>query len=558
MVTAGAAVCRLLIWVLTFLCVAVSAGPLTPDFGTTLRQFIGEASLSDLRWPRFPDYRSQVTSLYDSVGYTPIWSRGGKATVQALELIEILQNADLKGLDPEDYDASRWAARLGRFQPADARPSEIEIARFDLALTVSAMRYVSDLHIGRVNPKLCQFGFDVEGKRFDEAAFLRERVVSATSVRAALDSVEPSFPGYQRLEKALQTYLALAREDDGELLPATRKPIDPGDSYQGYARLVRLLRLLGDLPRDAAIEPGSGIYQGALVDAVKRFQRRHGLDPDGRIGKTTLEQLNTPLSRRVRQLQLTLERWRWAPHEFAAPPIVVNIPEFRLRSYDASYRTQLEMNVVVGRAYKHRTPVFVSDMRYVIFRPYWNVPRSIERAEITPKIERDRSYASKNGYEITDARGEVIPGDVVSDQTLRQLRSGKLLIRQVPGPKNALGLVKFLFPNEYNVYMHDTPAVQLFSKPRRDFSHGCIRVEAPEELAVWVLKNNPEWTRERIHEAMHGDKTIQVNLKNPIPVLIVYGTAVAPETGEVRFLVDIYGHDASLETLLAKGYPYSD
>jgi murein L,D-transpeptidase YcbB/YkuD len=237
---------------------------------------------------------------------------------------------------------------------------------------------------------------------------------------------------------------------------------------------------------------------------------------------------------------------------------VVNIPEFRLRAVDGDYRSRLEMNVVVGRAYRTRTPVFTGDMKYVIFRPYWNVPRSIERAEITPKIARDRAYAAKNGYEIVTHAGEVIPSAVVDDRTLRELRSGKLEIRQVPGPKNALGLVKFLFPNEYSVYMHGTPAVELFSKPRRDFSHGCIRLEAPEELAAWVLKTNPEWTRERIQRAMTGDQTIQVNLRNPIPVLIVYGTAVAPESGEVRFLADIYGHDASLEAMLAKGYPYSD
>lgn len=518
---------------------------------TTLRQLAGQAMQSDLAWRRFPDYRAQVASVYESVGYTPVWIQGRKVTLQARQMIEALEHADSKGLDPEDYEASRWLARLEQFEPTHFQPSEVEMAQFDFALTVSAMRYISDLNVGRVNPRLCQFGFDVEGKRLDLAVFLRERVVNASSVAEALSSVEPPYPGYWRLQKALQAYLVLAREDDGELLPSTRKPVEPGDSFTGCARLVRLLRRLSDLPEDVAVLPSCEIYQGALVDAVKRFQRRHGLDPDGRIGKSTLEQLNTPLSRRVRQLQLTLERWRWAPREFAAPPIVVNIPEFRLRSYDASYRSQLEMNVVVGKAYGHRTPVIVSDMQYLIFRPYWNVPRSIERAEITPKIGHDRSYAAKNGYEITDLRGEVIPGDVVSDRTLRQLRSGKLLIRQVPGPKNALGLVKFMFPNEYNVYMHDTPTVQLFSKPRRDFSHGCIRVEAPEELAVWVLKDRPEWSRERIREAMQGDETIQVNLKSPIPVLIVYGTAVAPETGEVRFLVDIYGHDASLEELLA-------
>jgi L,D-transpeptidase YcbB len=541
---------------IALLIVAVSPQRLAPECETTLRQLASAASLPDLRWPSFPDYRLQVISFYEAGDYAPAWIRGGKATTQALTIIEALRSANAKGLDSEDYDASRWATRLERLRQARPRPADSDITRFDLALTVSAMRYVSDLHIGKVNPKLCHFGFDIEHKKFDLATFLRERVVNAPDVHEALARVEPPFPGYQRLQKALQTYVVLASEDDGALLPATEKPVEPGDLYSGCGRLMGLLRRLGDLPADSTAS--SEVYQGALVDAVKRFQARHGLDTDGRIGKTTLAQLNTPLSYRVRQLQLTLERWRWVPHEFARPPLVVNIPEFRLRAYDSSYRSELEMNVVVGRAYRTQTPVFANDMRYVIFRPYWNVPRSIQRGELTPKIARDPSYLTKNGYEIADSRGETVPSATVSDQMLQQLRSGELAIRQLPGPKNALGLVKFMFPNEYNVYMHDTPATELFAKPRRDFSHGCIRVEEPEDLAVWVLRNKPEWTRQRIRDAMNGAKTIQVNLDSPIPVLIVYGTAVAPESGEVRFLADIYGHDASLERLLAKGYPYSD
>jgi murein L,D-transpeptidase YcbB/YkuD len=341
------------------------------------------------------------------------------------------------------------------------------------------------------------------------------------------------------------------------LLPVTIKPVEPGAAYPAAAQLTAILRRLGDLSADAALPPDSNAYAGPLVDAVKRFQARHGLEPDGRIGKATLLQLNTPVSQRIRQLQLTLERWRWAPHNFPVPPIVVNIPEFQLRALNATYGTELEMKVVVGKAYHHQTPVFAADMKYVVFRPYWDVPVSIERAELVPKLDKDRMYLAKNDFEIVTARGEVVSTGVVDDVLLARLRSAELRIRQVPGPKNSLGLVKFLFPNDYSVYLHGTPATELFSKTRRDFSHGCIRVEKPEELAAWVFRDMPEWTPERIHDAMNGEKTIQVTLDRPIPVLVVYATAVALANGEVRFLDDIYKQDAELEQVLAKGYPYS-
>ncbi len=275
------------------------------------------------------------------------------------------------------------------------------------------------------------------------------------------------------------------------------------------------------------------------------------------LGQGTIAQLNTPLSFRVRQLQLTLERWRWVPHRYSRPPIVVNIPEFQLRALNESYLTELDMKVVVGKAYHHQTPVFAAEMRYVVFRPYWNVPRSIQRAELVPKLNRDRSYLAKNGYEVVTPQDQVVTSGIVDDDVMAQLRSGRLWIRQTPGPKNSLGLVKFLFPNEHDVYLHDTPATELFSRSRRDFSHGCIRVEKPEQLAAWVLRDKPEWTPERIHDAMHGNETIQVTLDTPIPVLIVYATAVVLDHGEVRFFDDIYGQDAQLEQLSVEGLPVS-
>jgi murein L,D-transpeptidase YcbB/YkuD len=515
-----------------------------------LRKIVQSGRLSDLRWPDFSDYRKHVENFYALDGYGLAWLRDGQPTPQARAIIEVLKQADQNGLNAEDYDGSRWAERLTRLhQPED-------LAHFDAALTVCLMRYVSDLHIGKVNPQHFGFGLSVESKKYDLPQFIRSQLVSSNDVGAAFEEVEPPFPGYRRTVAALRHYLEIAREDDGQKLPVPSKTVDPGSTYTGVRRLLDLLRLLGDLSatRDVAADD---IYQGALVEAVKRFQQRHGLAPDGRLGAQTLKQLNTPLSARIEQLRLTLERWRWVPPEFPQPPVVVNIPEFRLRAFDEDGRTALTMNVIVGRALRHETPVFEEEMEFVVFRPYWNVPPSIQRSEIVPAIQRDRNYIAARNYEVVTQSGQVVTSGVISDEVLDQLRTGKLAVRQKPGPQNALGLVKLMFPNEHNVYLHSTPSPQLFAQSRRDFSHGCIRVEKPAELAAWALRNNPGWTLERVRAAMDGSKdNLQVNLAKPIPVLILYGTAVVDEQGIVHFFDDLYGHDASLAKVLAKGYPY--
>jgi len=216
------------------------------------------------------------------------------------------------------------------------------------------------------------------------------------------------------------------------------------------------------------------------------------------------------------------------------------------------------MNVIVGKAYRQQTPVFEEDMRYVVFRPYWNVPPGIQRSEIVPAIQRDRDYVAKNNYEVTTPRGDLITSGTIDDEVLQQLRAGKLAVRQKPGPTNALGLVKLIFPNKHYVYLHSTPSPQLFSQLRRDFSHGCIRVEKPAELTAWTLAaTRPEWTLEKVRAAMErGRDNLQVNLTQSIPVLILYGTVVVDENGVTHFFDDLYGYDAALKTALAKGYPY--
>jgi murein L,D-transpeptidase YcbB/YkuD len=359
---------------------------------------------------------------------------------------------------------------------------------------------------------------------------------------------------YKRTLRALDQYRVLAAEDDGALLQAIEEPVEPGDHYADTPRLIRLLSRIGDLPAEG-VPDDSELYEGELVTAVKRFQSRHGLEPNGRIDTTTLEQLNTPLCIRVRQLELAVERLRRRPYDPARPAIVLNLPEFRLRAFGGSNAAgldpELEMKVVVGEAADHKSPILRSQLETVIFLPYWNVPASIQRIELLPEIKQDRSWVSANRFEMITPHGEVAGDGRVSDDMLSELGTGKLQLRQIPGPKNTLGLVEFVFPNEYGVYMHDTSARWLFDRERRDLSHGCIRVEKPEELAEWVLRKQPGWSRNRVVEAMQGTESISVKVRRPIQVVLMYATAVVMSNGEVHFFQDIYGEDAVLEKELA-------
>jgi L,D-transpeptidase YcbB len=535
---------------------AASPQRFSGDNESTLAALIDAGYLSDLRWPNFSDYRPSLTSFYGPAGHALAWVKDGIPTRQALEAIDAFRSADRKGLNAEDYDGPRWTDRVAKLKQSDLGKPEADPIRFDLALTVSLMRLVSDLHTGRVSPRYLHPGFDIRPAQYDLAQMLRQQFVDAQDVKSAIDAIEPPFTGYRRAQQALARYIRLAREDDKEHLPVPRAPVGKGDRYSGVPRLSRLLRLLGDLPAGDRTPARSTSYDGRLVEAVTRFQRRHGLDPDGRIGRATLEQLNTPLSRRVEQLQLALERWRWIPREPARPMILVNLPEFRLQAWEDGSRVALTMKAVVGKAYENETPIVAADLTQLIFRPSWNVPTYIQASELVPKVRRDREYLARNGYQVIDRSGKVVTSGPVGDETLKRLRSGGLSIRQTPGPHNSLGLIKFVFPNRYDVYLHGTPARDLLSRSRRDFSHGCIRVEDPAGLAAWVLRGNPEWSEERIRSAMRGRRTIQVAVSDPALVVVFYATAVVLETGETRFFPDLYGLDAALQHVLAAGRPY--
>ncbi len=470
---------------------------------------------------------------------------GGTPTADAREALALLEQASEEGLAPDDYHAAdlvRRAATLPGGSPGDA-------AAFDHDLTASLQRYLLDLHVGRVDPRTIGFKMTAPRDDHDFASTVRE-AAAAHAVKGLTAAWAPQFALYRNLRTALATYRHLATDTTLTTLPAKTGTIHSGEPYDGVEPLARLLVALGDLPPGDAPGAGARTYDERLAAAVARFQARHGIDGDGVLGAATQDALRVPLSWRVRQLELALERLRWLPHLGPGRLVAVNVPMFRLWAWDGltpdgvpSYETR----VIVGRALDTETPVFVEEMDHIIFQPYWNIPRSIAQGEIVPAIARDPQYLQKQDMELV-AGGKPV---AATDDALARLRDGTLAVRQRPGPRNSLGRVKFVFPNDENVYLHDTPAPALFERSRRDFSHGCVRVQNPAALASWVLRGQDTFTPEQVADAMKGDTTRQVNLREPLRVILFYITAVVtPADGAVHFADDIYEHDGRLDQAL--------
>lgn len=305
------------------------------------------------------------------------------------------------------------------------------------------------------------------------------------------------------------------------------------------------MQLLGDLAPDAAIED-DGIYGSVLADAVRRFQSRHGLAEDGMLGAASIAALSVAPGRRAEQLALTMERLRWLP-PLSGRTITVNVPAYRLWAFDPRERAAaqvLEMRVIVGKAAKTPTPLFIGTMRYLEFNPYWNVPRSIEVGEIVPKLVRNPAYLRQNDMELVSTGGQLLPA--AGAETISLIRSGAVRVRQRPGAMNVLGEVKFAMPNPMNIYLHSTSAKELFSRARRDLSHGCIRVARPAELAQFVLADPVEWSAARVAAAMRPGPTRRVVLGEPVTVILFYATAVTDRQGRALFADDIYRSDPAL------------
>ncbi|MBV8518879.1 MAG: L,D-transpeptidase family protein [Acidobacteria bacterium] len=474
---------------------------------------------------------SDLHNVYAPIGSRLLWTRNGKPTAQAQALLSLFVTAETKGLRSADYAVA-----------APAAGDDASLARFDVAMTAATLRYVAHLHSGRIDPHSVGFDFDVAAKQLYLPAVVMT-LAESNDVASAIAALEPQQPEYRRLLTALATYRRIASEPE-IVVPAVAK-LSPSDHYDALPQLAAKLRRLGDLTADAKVD--GTLYDGAIVDAMKHFQKRHGLEADGVVSRRTFAALNTPAAARVQQLEWALERARWMPSTSDAA-VLVNIPEFTLHAVDRN--GELAMRVVVGQAAGHKTPVFDGDIQHVVFRPSWSVPTRIQRNEIVPKVVRDRDYLARNRYEIVDGTGRAI-GSSVDDATLAALRTGAFRVRQKSGDANALGLFKFVFPNDNDVYLHSTPAQALFARTRRDFSHGCIRVEDPVALAAWAL----QWSPEKVRAALASKREdLYVRLDKTIPVVILYNTAVATADGDVHFYDDIYGHDATLAAALAPAH----
>jgi murein L,D-transpeptidase YcbB/YkuD len=490
-------------------------------------------------------------NLSRAQGVGSAWLSDGRPNQMAIEAVASLQSAAAEGLDPQHYLADQLATALALLQQSSSF-DPITATAFAQKLTAAMTQYLSDLALGRVAAREVYHDFDgAQPRQFDASLELR-RALDSGDIGLAVQRARPTFPLYASLRMALASYRSMVGHDAwSQPLPMPDgQKLEAGGTYPALEVLRDRLVLLGDLPESSV---AGDSYDAALVAAVEAFQRRHGLTVDGIIGPKTLAALSVPPSDRVQQIALSMERLRWTPLHQDERLIAVNLPGFMLYGYEIDDQgkvdLKVEMRVVVGRSLNHRTPVFDEDMRFIEFSPYWNIPPSIARGETIPALRKDPEYLSKQQMEFVDPSGNA--SYEVTEQKIQAVLDGQLRIRQRPGAHNALGAIKFIFPNNQHIFLHHTPSTHLFDRDRRDLSHGCIRVEDPVELARFVLEDDPDWPETRIREAMDAGQSKTIRLKDPIPVLIGYSTVLA-RNGDVFFYPDLYGHDATLIKALSQ------
>ncbi len=509
----------------------------------------------------FPNRTDDLESLYKMSNHQLLWLGNANAEKNITDALDLLATATVHGLKPKNYDTETLRQKL---QPAlKLKPDSYkELALYDTALSISLLRFLHDLHYGRVNPQGINFNLKLREKKLIDLPLLIKNSLAQNNLAQLPLSLEPQFKQYQKLKQALANYRQLAAIAVPFKLDV-KETLHPGESHPQIAELRRFLTTVGDLPDDKSVigAEQSSLYTDAIVTGVKAFQKRHGLTADGNIGKGSVAAINVPLSYRVTQLELAMERLRWLPELNVGASIIVNIPAFQLWAFDSIDQPDaniVNMRVVVGNALKTQTPVLMAEMHFIDFMPYWNVPYSIIKNEILPKLIQNSNYLDKENMEMVSVFRDGEKPAALNLETMNLLKEGKLRIRQRPGGKNALGRVKFIFPNKDDVYLHDTPANALFSKSRRDFSHGCVRVANPQKLAEFALKNQDNWNAETIQLAMNTPKMQRVILKKPIPVLFFYTTAFFDQYDNLEFYPDIYGHDAVLLGALSKPDDLSD
>jgi murein L,D-transpeptidase YcbB/YkuD len=509
------------------------------------------AALADAARPSFVTSDGEGARLwkltrafYERRSHQLAWIDEKHPTEHMDALIDALKGADLEGLDPEMYslsalEARREEAAKGLLRKKGFDPDQA--GRLDVFLTYLYMKYASDLADGISDLAQADKAWRIQPERFEPLDHL-ERALAESRVGESLQELTPDAPQYKQLRESLATYRKAVADGGWPAVPKKLR-VKHGQTSDDVLLLAKRLAASGDYTGNVP-DTGALAYDDGIVEAVKRFQRRHGLEDDGNVGPQVIAEMNVPVEKRLEQIRLSLERWRWLPRDLGDPHILVNIPGYLLEVWEHG-KVPVRMRVVVGRK-DTPTPIFNDRMTHIVFSPYWNVPSSIAQGETLPAVLRDAAFLERNNMELLDAAGnKVDPASTdLSDPT-------KYRFRQRPGSNNSLGLVKFMFPNEYSVYLHDTPADSLFARATRSFSHGCVRVEDPVTLAQYLLRDQPEWTKERIDEAMHAGEEKTVKLPGPLPVYLGYWTAWATSDG-VYFTRDVYGHDARQSALVAQ------
>lgn len=490
---------------------------------------------------------ADLVSFYQERQFAPVWvgELGPNHLGKALPIQ--LADSRLHGLNPEDYHLHCINATINRMNSmvsSHKRLDARELADLDIIMTDAFMIYTSHLATGKVDPERLYPLWFSKKEKVNIIAGLNDLMQNGDLAKT-IRSFAPSHEQYWQLVEAAHQMEQVIAAGGWPVLPLGRT-LRPGDRQPHIVLLRERLQTSGELSKkEPAIEPN--FFDEELEIAVKKFQSRHGLAVDGAVGPNTYEELNIPAERRRQQILLNLERWRWLPHNWTDNHIVVNTAAFSLNAHRG--KENLSMKVIVGKDYQ-KTPVFSEKMVYIEINPYWNVPRSIAVKELLPKIKNNPGYLARHNYQIISGDGVINPWQV--DWNSVNSRNFRWRIRQRPGPKNALGFIKFMFPNRFNVYMHDTPDRHLFQRARRAFSHGCIRVEKPVEMAVLILRDNPGWTRERIEQAIQAGKRRVINVESDWMVHVLYWTSWVDDYGQLQYCPDIYDRDPVLWQALNK------
>jgi L,D-transpeptidase YcbB len=485
-------------------------------------------------------------TFYGRREFAPAWIERGSPRPQMKALIRAVHAADREGLDPELYSASLLDQRMEEASKGFLTSKGFnarEAVAMDVWLTWLYVKFASDLADGVSDLAHADPSWKIRPESFDPLARL-EAALRDNRVAESLFELAPTHQDYRALQKALADYRRKATRGDWPAVPSNLK-LKAGASSPQAVLLARRLAASGDYAGSVPAGDQAIPYGPDLQEAVKRFQRRHGLADDGAAGPALAAELNVPLEARIRQIALNMERWRWLPRELGDRYILVNIPEMRLDVWDRG-TVPLSMRVVVGKP-DTQTPIFNDELTHIVFAPYWNVPADIAKKETLPAVVRDPGFLDRMNMAVVDAGGREVDPDSIDLASPESYR-----FRQRPGTSNALGLVKFMFPNQFNVYLHDTPADSQFERASRSLSHGCVRLEEPGKLAQYVLRDQPEWTADRIGQAMHAGQERTVKLSRRIPVYLGYWTSRVGGDGTVQFRKDVYRIEERLSAKLTE------